>query len=123
MADLGHTRQEQQQHEEQQQEQQDKSLLLLPNDVWEHLLTLTDPKDICALGCSSTHNSRLAGSKRRGVLTARHCGKLQLRVVRQSMEARSNFVGKTCTREELDSREASQAQILETLQVRLAAWW
>jgi hypothetical protein len=125
MAAVQQTRQEQQQHQEQQQEQQDQlelqSLLLLPNDVWERVLTITDPKDICSLGCSSMHNSHLAGSKRRGVLLARHCGRLQLRVVRQCMRARSTFVSNTCSRQQLDSREASQAQILATLQVCLEA--
>lgn len=115
--------QQQQQQQEEDAASEEKSLLRLPNDVWEHIMTTTDPKNICRVGCSSQTLSRLANRKRRGVLLARHWGRLQLHVVRQSMQARGDFVSKLCSRQGLDSREASQAHILDTLQVRRLCWW
>jgi hypothetical protein len=118
-ACLGSTAMTQQQAPEQQQQQAilEQSLFHLPNDVWQHILSKTDPKDICALGCASQLTTRLSDSKRRGVLLARLCGRLQLRAVRHSMHTRGTFVAKTCSKEHLSDRESCQADILATLQV------
>lgn len=111
------------QHPEQQQptleeETPPSALLLLPNDVWEHILGRTDPRDICSLACSAPCCLRLAGRARRAVQLARHYGRLQLLAVRHGMEARDEFVSRKICNRRLMSREASQAQILNLLQVR-----
>jgi hypothetical protein len=95
----------------------EQSLLHLPNDVWQHILYSIDPTDICALGCASQLATRLSSSKRRGVVLARHCGRLQLRAVRHSMHTRCTFVAKACSKEHLSDRETCQADILATLLV------
>lgn len=113
-------------HPEQQQQQQKaleeeapSPLLLLPNDVWEHILGRTDPRDICSLACSAPCCLRLAGRARRAVQLARHYGRLQLLALRHGMEARDEFVSKKICNRRLMSREACQAQILDLLQVRV----
>lgn len=102
------------------------SLLWLPADVWGCILSCLCPKDVCAFSCSTSKALHIACSRRRGVLLARHWGRLQVRAVRQHMQARGSFVRDTCSMEQLHSRESCQAQILETLRVCkmlcLACW-
>jgi hypothetical protein len=93
-----------------------RSLLLLPDDIWEHILERVEPTEVCSFGCSTTTTRSLAGKRKAGVLLGRLWGRLHLRAVRQAMQARSTFVTTHCSLEELHSREACQASILETLQ-------
>jgi hypothetical protein len=111
----------QEQHQQQQplEEETPSPLLLLPNDVWEDILGRTDPRDVCSLACSAPCCLKLAASARRAVQLARHYGRLQLRALRHGMEAREEFVSRKICNRRLISREASQAQILDLLQVRV----
>lgn len=93
-------------------------LLLLPADVTRHVLSLLEATDTCALSCSSIQTAQLVQKRRMGVLRARHCSRVHLRKVRSSMQARSAFVEAACSMAPLYTREACQAQILDTLQVR-----
>jgi len=93
------------------------SLLWLPADVWGCIMSCLCPRDVCVFSCSTSKALQIADSRRRGVLLARHWGRLQVRAARQHMRARSTFVRDTCSMAQLLSRESCQAQILETLQV------
>lgn len=99
------------------QQHQASPLLWLPPDMWGCILAAVDPKDVCALAAASHHAARLAASRRRGVLLARLTARVHLRAVRQGMQARSTFVSKTCSLEQLESVETCRAQLLEALQV------
>ena len=90
----------------------------LPLHVWEHILGSLEPKELCAFGCAAPVTARLAHRRKTGVLLARYWGRVHLRLVQQGMLARSAWVSKTCSLEQLYSRESCQAGILKALQVR-----